>query len=83
MPVTIKMFSTTTCAPCKQMKELMKDIDHTQVHLEYLDARAELEQVFKYSIRTVPTFVMTGSDGGFIKQKSGTMSAAEYAEWIG
>lgn len=76
------MFTTNTCAPCKLMKEIMKDIDHTYVHLEYLDARAEVEQVLKYGIQTVPTFVMTDSDGAFIEKRIGAMSAVEYAEWI-
>ena len=79
---TLKMFTTTTCAPCKRMKEIMKDIDHTAVHLEYLDARDEAAQIVKYGIRTVPTFVMTDGDGEVVRQYSGAMSAEEYEAWL-
>ena len=76
------MFTTNTCAPCKQMKETMKEIDHTNIHLEYLDARAETEQVLKYGLRTVPSLVMLDGDGDLIKQHSGVMSAVDYLEWM-
>jgi len=78
----VMMFSSETCAPCKQMKAIMENIDHTAVHLEYLDARQEREQVLKYGMRTLPTFVMTDGDGNKIKQYSGVMSPEEYEAWL-
>ncbi len=78
---TVKMFTTTTCAPCKQMKAIMANIDHTGIHLEYLDARDETAAVIKYGIRNVPYFVME-RDSEIIVKHSGTMSASEYIDWL-
>jgi len=78
---TVLMFTTKDCVPCKQMKEIMKDIDHTDIHLEYLDARDNMESVIKYGVRGVPHFVMK-DDNDIIDQRSGVMSAEEYIDWI-
>jgi len=79
---TVKMFTTKTCAPCKQMKEIMKDIDHTGIHLEYLDARDAMEQVVRYGIKTVPYFIME-QDDEVIDKHAGVMSVDEYIDWLG
>ncbi len=78
---TVKMFTTTTCAPCKQMKAIMADIDHTGIHLEYLDARDETAAVIKYGIKSVPYFVME-QDNEVVNKHSGSMSADEYMDWM-
>jgi len=60
----------------------MADIDHTKVHLEYLDARDETAQVIKYGVKSVPYFVME-EDDRIINTHAGTMSVTEYASWLG
>jgi len=80
--VKVKMFTTKTCAPCKQMKAIMADIDHTGIHLEYLDARDEQAAVIKYGIKSVPYFVME-QDEEILDQRSGVMSVDEYIDWLG
>jgi len=78
----VMMFTTKTCAPCKQMKEIMSTVDHTGIHLEYLDARDEAALVIKYGIKSVPYFVME-EDDSLLDKRSGIMSVDEYIDWLG
>ncbi len=78
----ILMFTTKTCAPCKQMKEIMSTVDHTGIHLEYLDARDEAALVVKYGIKSVPTLALV-EDDSLLDKHSGIMSVDEYVDWLG
>ena len=80
---TVLMFSTTTCNPCKQMKDVMNQVDHTtKAHLQYLDARYDAEQVARFGIRSVPTLIMLDQDDEIIKTKVGRMNLVEYEAWL-
>ena len=73
------VFSSPTCAPCKTMKPVFKELEEEFSHLKFTqvnthDDKAGLTQ--KYGVKVVPTLVVDSPSG--VEMHSGTNAMGYY-----
>ena len=76
-------FYTTLCSPCKQMAPIIEEVEAKRPDIAFfkVNAQESPDLAARFSIRTVPTFLVLNS--GMVKgQKGGTMSSAQMQTWI-
>lgn len=75
----ILYFSATWCVPCRQMKPILEQmVEETGIKITKLDIEEEFESSQKYSVRSVPTFVLV-DDGKEISRTIGAQTSKELA----
>jgi len=78
-------FYADWCGPCKQMTKLMERMgDMITVPVENIDIDEEHNQdlVMKYSVRTIPMFVLVNEEGFEIKRNVGSMTESKLMSFI-
>lgn len=83
-------FGAEWCGPCKMMKpvfdRLSDDPDLTAVQFRDIDvddgSDDTLALIKNYSVRNIPTFVLTDDDGHIIARVSKAMPESEFKKWI-
>lgn len=86
MSKEVIVFSSPTCAPCKQIKpELEFQSQHRGFALRFVEmAFANQAEFAKYEVRSVPTVVCHDGEsevGRFIGAMTSTAIEAKLAEW--
>lgn len=86
MSKEVIVFSSTTCAPCKQIKpELEFQAQHRGFPVRFVEmAIANQAEFAKYEVRSVPTVICHDGDqeiGRFIGGLGATAIEAKLAEW--
>lgn len=86
MSKEVIVFSSPTCAPCKQIKpELEFQAGHRGFPLRFVEMKFENQAEFaKYEVRSVPTVVCHDGEqeiGRFIGGMTTTAIEAKLAEW--
>lgn len=64
--ITFVELGSTTCVPCKQMKEVMKKIEEKfgdQLNLVFIDVMKDKEKSREYKVVMIPTQVFLDSAG--------------------
>lgn len=77
----IKYFSASWCTPCQNMKKQFVEEDWEGV--EMIDADNQRDEVEKYHIRSIPTFVKLDESGEEIDRVVGTISRSQFLEFKG
>lgn len=76
----IKWFTADWCTPCQTMKKTLGEEIIDQ--LEVVDADHEPDEVSKYGIRSIPTFIKFNEEGEEVDRKNGSMSKADFLSWM-
>lgn len=86
MKKKIIKFSSTWCTPCKTLTPIFNEIKNELKDEDYIfiesDVEEEDELASKYSIRNVPTIVMTDEDGVELKRTIGMKSKVDLTKFI-
>lgn len=86
MSKEVIVFSSATCAPCKQIKpELEFQSQHRGFPIRFVEMAIANQAVFaKYEVRSVPTVICHDGEqeiGRFIGSMTATAIEAKLAEW--
>jgi len=57
MSKKILMFGASWCAPCKAMKEVVKELPE-DIELKYYDIEENMKLAASHSVRNLPTFLI-------------------------
>lgn len=75
----ILMFKAPWCGPCKVMGPIADDVCNSRnIELISINIDEEQEEAFKWSIRSVPTFVFVDQDDIEFYRTSGSMTKNEF-----
>ena len=73
------VFSSPTCAPCKELKPVIADLKEEFPNLQWIDVNIKNDPegfTAKYGVKQVPTVVVVSSSG--IESHSGTFIIGYY-----
>jgi thioredoxin 1 len=77
---TIKRFTASWCAPCKNLAMVIEGMD-LSTPIEVIDIDQNQEVAMKSGIRSVPTLIMYDGETE-VKRHTGVMTEAQLTEWI-
>lgn len=78
--VTVYMFSSPTCAPCKHIKPALADLKEDYSNVNWINVNIQNDSegyTEKYGVTVVPTMVVVGKNGS-IHRHSGTNMMGYY-----
>lgn len=78
-------FTAEWCGPCKMMKPIIDEVIKENQSLEYLsiDIDKDMETTKKYSVMSVPTFVLLDDNQAIMAQISGAMPKSAFIDSLG
>lgn len=64
-PITLVLFADETCNTCRETRELLEDVStlNDKIHLEVKDFHKDVEDVQRYGIERIPSFVILDQNG--------------------
>ena len=74
----LKVFTSKTCAPCKVMKPLIKDLDMAVVEIDIDDAP---ELAARNAVRSVPTLKLF-ENNDLLRTSVGSMSRTQLLDFV-
>lgn len=77
---TILKFYSPTCGPCKAVSKNLEQIEGVEIKSIDVTDSANGELLGKYNIRTVPTVIILGEDGGVQAEFKGVVTADKIKE---
>lgn len=73
--MNVMYFSTQYCGPCKMFKPVVQEVSQELgLTIQYIDAQQNPEITQKYDIRSVPTIVITDTNGNIQFKNTGILS---------
>jgi len=76
----IKFFSASWCTPCNTLKKSLEESDLAKVHM--VDVDQEQSEVINASVVSIPTLIKYDEEGNEIARKSGSMTRAQFLDFI-
>ena len=84
MDIKVIKFSSTWCGPCKQMEPIFDNVSKLKDFKNFTFQKYDIEEdtmgielVEKYSIRNIPTIVITDNNGNVMKKIIGFVNENE------
>lgn len=79
---TIYYFTAEWCGPCKKVRPIVEEMnrEQTYVHFQIIDADDNLDLVKRFSIRSVPTFILF-EDGLEVNRITGSQTREKLEEF--
>jgi thioredoxin 1 len=78
----ILYFSAPWCGPCKVMSPLMEQMNKQgKIKMKKINIDYDASTTQKYSIRNIPTMVLTDLQGKEIKRQTGAMSEQQIIDF--
>ena len=78
----ILYFSAPWCGPCKVMSPLMEQMNKQgKIKMKKINIDYDASTTQKYSIRNIPTMVLTNLQGKEIKRQTGAMSEQQIIDF--
>ncbi len=83
--MTIIHFTAEWCQPCKAMKPIVQAVVQERDDLSYMaiDVDEDPEQMVKYEVRSVPTFILLNDDGTVIGRAIGAQPKQKFLDSLG
>lgn len=76
-------FTAEWCNPCQRTKPLAEELKRDGViDFMFIDADSETELVQKFSIKSVPTYILI-KDGEEVKRMNGAKTKEDFLNFIG
>lgn len=76
-------FHAEWCGPCKAMTALIENIrEQIKIPIEEINVDHDVHTRAKYSIRSIPTFVLLNDADEEIKRNVGSMTAGDLLKFI-
>jgi thioredoxin 1 len=84
--LTLTDYYADWCGPCRIMEPIFEDLAKEyqgKVEFKRLDVEADQEQAAKFGVQSIPTFILTNSEGGQeVDRKIGAMPKEIVKKWL-
>jgi len=81
--MNIMYFSTSWCGPCKMFKPIVNQVSQELgINIQFIDAESSGDLANNYNINSVPTIIITDSQGSVTYRHSGILSKDELSRVI-
>lgn len=80
----LTVYSMQNCQPCKQLKQVLKEVPIDGITLEELDVHeVGREELMKVQVKGAPTLILYDDQGNEVQRKTGVVTKKQLEVFLG